>query len=183
MAPTLVVVRQPTVLRHGINPDYQNVHHWPFDRRSFNATELGREFRNCTCAQSRVDPRMHAAMHRIQSVPRRPDVAEMEYLIDRHKGRECGCWDDSQVTLVNLLAPSGYGLDLGLPCQRAWVDRVVWERYIQPCYGARDRLPKGWRQTLAHRHKEDMCDCKVSTSAGATELATAPSFDDLAPTG
>lgn len=183
MTATLLTSRQPTVLRHGINPKHQNVHHWAFRRKDFTFG-VWLDFRNCTCLQSRVDPRMHAAFHSIQPIPMRPSVELMSSLVDRHKKRSCGCWNGDQVTIVNLLAPTGFGLTLELPCQWTWVDRVVWKEYIQPHYAACGELPKGWHTTLQARHKAGHCDCSVPTSAGAVMARTSPDpLSDLARTG
>lgn len=172
-----------TVLRQTPVKGRQNVHHWAFERLRFNAIEVGQKFRGLTCARSVADIGVHGAENFIQPEPWWLKVSQMHDFIDRHDARECGCFDEAQVTVVNLLSPLGHGPTLNLPCEWVWIDRGILEGYVLARYSRPKRLSENWRHSLLERHESGQCACSVPGSAGAMMQPTAPSLAYLAPTG
>jgi hypothetical protein len=86
-----------------------NQHHLLFENRDYAG--IRKEFRNLDCFKVMLDVEAHALFHLIYSPPKRPDVETAMYFINRHKRRECACFNHAG-EMVNVLEVGGE-LDVG----------------------------------------------------------------------
>lgn len=140
-------------------PDYTTDRHHTFWPKPDYESDTARQFRRLSCFVSRVDAYAHKALHFCYAPPKQPDPDIMALAKERHKSRNCTCWEEneSKKQLVNLLALRR-GVGLEIPCISVMLD--PWAISLIEAKSARPRpLPQEWAEYLHLRHERGQCGC------------------------